>query len=218
MSLGALLWKDARREWRGREAVQAGLVLVLLFAAVDLLSFRSLGSAPGTAAALLWTPLLFGAGAVAGRGLAAEADQGTLDLLRSAPVGIGLHGWSRTILHFLLLLGLGGAAWLALGWLFALPAPAGLALVLLLAAAGLALLATLAAALATQARSREAILPVLLVPAAFPLLQAGLAATTALLSGVPLADARAPLLAMAGYDLLAAGAAWLLWPIVLEGE
>jgi heme exporter protein B len=218
VSLGALLWKDARREWRGREALQAGLVLVLLFAAVDLLSFRSLAGAHATAAALLWTPLVFGAGAVAGRGLAAEADQGTLDLLRSAPVSVGLHGWSRTLLHFVLLLLLGGAAWLVLGWLFALPAPLGLAVVLGLAAVGLAVLATLAAALAVQARARDAILPVLLVPAAFPLLQAGLAATTALLSGASVADARAPLLAMAGYDLLAAGAAWLLWPIVLEGE
>jgi heme exporter protein B len=218
VSFAALLWKDLRREARGKEALQAGIVLLGLFLVLDLFAFPTLQGSPRAAAAALWTPLLYGGAALTGRGFAAEADRGTLDLLRSAPVPLLWHGLSRAAVHALLtaalaLLGLGGV-WL----LFGIAAPWPVVAILLLAAAGIAVAGTATSALAAQARGREVLLPILLIPILAPLLQAGLRATIAGLDGAGLADLRLPLLLMAGYDLVAAGAAILVLPIALEGD
>ncbi|MCA1811297.1 MAG: heme exporter protein CcmB, partial [Halobacteriales archaeon] len=162
--------------------------------------------------------LLYGGAALTGRGFAAEADRGTLDLLRSAPVPLLWHGLSRAAVHALLtaglaLLGLGGV-WL----LFGIAAPLPVVAVLLLAAVGVAVAGTATSALAAQARGREVLLPILLVPVLAPLLQAGLRATIAALDGAALADLQVPLLLMAGYDLVAAGAAMVVLPLALEGD
>ena len=213
--LAALLGKDLRREGRSRQALQAGAVLVALFLVLDLFAFPTLAGQARAAAAALWAPSLYATAALCGRGLAAEADRGTLDLLRAAPVPLGLHGLSRTLVDggIALLLALGTA--LVAGPLLAIPLTPALLGVLALGAAGLAVLGSLAAGIAAQARSRETLLPILLVPAAAPLLHAGIEATARILAGEA---ARVPVLLMSGYLLLAAGAAFLLWPIVLEGD
>ena len=216
MSLRALLWKDLRVEMRGKEGLQAGLVLVALFFLVDLFAFEGLAGEDRAAAVVLWTPLVFATVAALGRGLAAEADRGTLELLRTAPVEPGLHGVSRTLVN-LLLAGLLLAAALGLAALV-FDVPLGWPLVLLLAACavGLAVTGTLAGAIAAQTRAREILLPILLVPVAAPLVQAGVRGTLDALAGATVPGLRVPLLLVLGYDLLLAGAAWFLWPVVLE--
>lgn len=218
MSFAALLWKDARREARGKESVQAALVLAALFLLVDLFAFSSLADQPRMAAAVLWVPLVFAAAALVARGFAAEADKGTLALLRTAPVPVAWHGWSRTVVHLALV---GLIAGLTLGLaaaLFAFQVSAVLAATIALAVPGIAVAGTLASALAAQARMRDALLPVLLVPVLAPLLQAGVEATRLALQGATFPEARPALLLMAAYDLVAVGVAWLLWPVVLEGD
>jgi ABC-type transport system involved in cytochrome c biogenesis permease component len=144
----ALLWKDARRELRQVEGLAAGLVLVLLFLFVDLLAFPSLPQQPAVAAVVLWTPLLFGATAVVARGFASEADLGTLDLARSLPLPLALHGWSRTLLHLVLLALLAALTVGVAAALFALRVPPAMLAVLALAVGGLAIVGTLASAIA----------------------------------------------------------------------
>lgn len=218
MSFAAVLWKDLRLEARGKESLQAALVLVALFLLVDLYAFSTLAGRPDVAAAVLWVPLVFGSGALAARSFAGEADRGTLALLRSAPVPVAWHGWSRTVVHLGLIGLLAAAATALAAGLFATGVPALLVAVLALAVPGLAVVATLASALAAQARLRDALLPVLLVPVLAPLLHAGIDATKTALAGGAAADAQAALWLMAGYDLMALGVAWLLWPVVLEDD
>lgn len=214
----ALIWKDARRELRGKEALQAGIVLVALFFVLDLFAFPTLEGQPRAAAAALWAPLLYATAALVGRGFASEADRGTLELLRAAPVPVAWHGWSRTVLHTALVLLLAGVT-LGLGAaLFAVPLTLALAVPIALAALGLAIVGTLASGLSAQARSRETLLPLLLIPVTAPLLQAGILATLSALAGASLAELRTPLLLLAGYDLAALGIAWLLWPFILEAD
>jgi heme exporter protein B len=218
VTFAALLWKDVRREARGKESLQAALVLAALFLLVDLYAFTSLADQPRTAAAVLWVPLVFAAAALVARGFTGEADKGTLALLRAAPVPLAWHGWSRTLVH-LGLVGLLAAVTLALtAALFALDVSGVLVVAIALAVPGIAIAGTLASALAAQARMRDALLPVLLVPVLAPLLQAGIEATRLGLEGASFAEARPALLLMLAYDLVAAGVAWLLWPVVLDGE
>lgn len=121
-------------------------------------------------------------------------------------------------MHALLAVLLALLAWAGLWLLFGIAVPLAVGAVLLLAAMGIAVAGTLTSALAAQARSREVLLPILLIPVLAPLLQAGLRATIAGLDGATMPDLRLPLLLMVGYDLLAMGAAVLLLPIALEGD
>jgi heme exporter protein B len=218
VSFSALLWKDVRREARGKESVQAALVLVALFLLVDLYAFSSLAGQPRMAAAVLWVPLVFAAAALVSRGFAGEADKGTLALLRSAPVPLAWHGWSRTLVHLALVALLAGVTLALAAGLFAFDVSGVLVAAIALAVPGIAVAGTLASALAAQARMRDALLPILLVPVLAPLLQAGVEATRLGLDGADWATARPALLLMAAYDLVALGVAWLLWPVVLDGE
>lgn len=216
MRLRAMLWKDARREWRGKEAAQAGLVLVGLFYVVFVFGLRDASPDPRVSAIVLWMPILFAAAAVSGRGLATESDRGTMELLRSAPVPLVTHGLSRTLID-LAVGALVSCAALALAWaLLAVPVGGALVAVLTLGLLGIGVVGTLAGGLAAQARARELLLPVLMVPLLSPLLLAGLEGTLrALRDGGELGPV---LLIMAGYDLVMAGLAWIAWPFILEGD
>ncbi len=216
MSLGALVAKDLRRELRGKDAFQAGLVLVLMFLVLDLFVAADLSDQPPLAALVLWSPLLYGAIAATGRSLAAEADRGTLELLRSAPVPLLWHGLSRTFVNALLVFALLAVALASAKAVFLVPVSAPLVAVLALAAVGLTVVGSLTGGLAAQARSRDVLLPILAVPVLVPLLQAGVAGTLAALDGTGLGGLETHLLLLAGYDILALGAAWFLWPAILE--
>ncbi len=214
MSLTAILWKDARREIRSKESLQAGLVLVGLFFILYLFALSDLQD-DRLATIAMWTPILYGTAALAGRGLASEVDRGTLALVQTAPVAAAMHGWSRTLIN-LVLTGVLAAFSLLLGAAgFLLPLSPGIWLTAGLGVIGLAIIGTLAGALASQARAREVLMPILLIPIAAPLLQSGVAATLDILGG---GDGRAGLLLMAGYDIIAFGAAWFLWPFALEAD
>ncbi len=218
MMLRMLLWKDLRRELRGKEGIAAGLVLVALFLTLDLWAFNDLSTQPAAAAVVLWTPIVFATAALVGRGMATEVDRGTMEWLRSLPGSLGLHGLSRTLIDgtMALLIAIFTAGLATLLFDIALSAPVWL--FLLLGIIGLVTVGSLVAGLAAHASAREVLLPILLVPVAAPLLMACVEGTMAALNGGNLSDVRAPLLIAIGYDLVVAGVAWLLWPIVLEGD
>lgn len=210
----ATLAKDARRELRSKEGLQAGIVLVGLFFVLYLFAFTDLqGHRLATLA--LWTPLVYGSAALAGHSLATEADRGTLDILRAMPVPVAWHGISRTLLTLGLLVLLTAFTYAVAIVGFRMPSATGLLPVLALAAIGLSIIGTLAGGLAAQARGRGILMPILVIPLAAPLLQSGVQATQDALAGQ--VDTT-PLLIMAGYDLIVAGLAWILWPFVLEAD
>lgn len=216
MRLGAVLWKDARREWRGKEAAQAGLVLVSLFFVVFVFAYRDAAPDARTATVILWTPILFAAAAVCGRGLATETDRGTLELLRSAPVPLLAHGVARTLVDLLVVALVAAAAVALAALLLAVPVGGALIGMLALGILGIGVVGSLAGGLSAQARARELLLPVLMVPLLAPLLLAGLQGTLLALEG---GSGLLPVLAlMAGYDLIMAGLAWIAWPLILESD
>lgn len=218
MNLRHVVWKDARREMRGKDGIQAGLVLVGLFFVVFVFAQEDVSSDSSFATVVLWLPCVFAAAAVAGRGFAAEVDRGTLDLLRSAPLPLVVHGVSRTLLDLavgsVVLVATVGLATV----LFGIPLDARLVILLGVALLGVILVGSLAGALASQARSRELLLPVLMIPLLSPLLLAGVRATVGLLDRSSVQTWEPALWMIAGYDLVMAGLAWLVWPIVLEGD
>ncbi len=216
--LGHLVWKDIRRELRGKEGLQAGLVLVALFFVVYLLAFRRLDASDPATAIVLWMPVVFATAAVVGRGTGQEIDRGTIELLRSLPVPSVLHGVSRTLVDLGVATVVAATSLLLAGVLFSIPLPSALVAVALLATLGLVVVGALTGALAAQARARELLLPILMVPVLFPLIHTAVGATTEALGGASFSRLAPALGVLAGYDLVAAGVSWLLWPIVLEAD
>lgn len=209
--------KDLVLEVRSRELTLALALFVL--GALVLFHFAVAGTtaahAPRVAAGLLWVAVLLGAVLALDRAFAAERDEGLLDALVLAPVSrpaIWL-GKALTLVAFLLVL---EVVAVPLTWLLFLAGhrhsaagAAGIVAALLLADAGIACVGSLVASLASAARQREVLLPLLFLPVATPLLLLGLGATVAAQDGsgtarylglIALYDAVFALLAWGAYE------------------
>jgi ABC-type transport system involved in cytochrome c biogenesis permease component len=92
----------------------------------------------------------------------------------------------------------------------------GLLLVIGLGSIGLAAVGTLYAGLTVRLRSREVLLPLLLLPVVAPLLLASVSATAVLLAGDPFGELAAWLQLLAGYDLAMLLAGGLTYGLALE--
>jgi len=183
----AIAVKDLRVERRNRAALSAALP----FATTMLLSFGfALGpgrlllvqAAPG----LLWLAGLLAALDLFARSYQAEADGGCLEGLLLSPVDRGaiyLGKAAAVAVQVAVLLAVTGA--LTVG-LFGLPlgrSPALLLATVVLGIVGLAALGSLFGLLTALGRTRQAALPVLVLPLATPVLIAAIRATALLGSG-----------------------------------
>ena len=101
--------------------------------------------------------------------------------------------------------------------LFNLPVfRAGVLLTLLLGTAGYAAVGTLFATMAVNTRAREVMLPILLLPAAVPVLMAAVRATSGFLEALPVADIAYWLRLLAVYDVIIVTASTMLFDFVVE--
>jgi heme exporter protein B len=186
----AILWKDLVSEWRSRDRVVAMLIFSILMAVVfhfalpdqDPEALQAL--TPG----LLWTAYLFAALLGLNRSFALELENDALGGLALAP---GNRGW--------IFLGKAAANWVLISivqvltaGVFAvfyrvdlLPGLAGLASVVGLGTLGICAAGTLLAAMAVRTGFREVLLPVLLLPALFPILAGAVQGSMAAVAGRP---------------------------------
>jgi heme exporter protein B len=214
-----ILTKELRLEFRARElltiTVVFALVIVVLFSfAFDPTAGESRRYGPG----LLWIAFLFAGSLMLNPSFAREQANQTLDALRMAPVSPFAILAGKMLANLIFL----GVAEVILVPVFAvlynisLAGIVGrLALVLLLGTVGLVVTGTVFSAVASHARMRELLLPLLLLPLLAPLLIAAVEATAALFAEQPSLD-RAWLTFLAGFDIVFLTASWLLSDYLLE--
>jgi heme exporter protein B len=179
--------KDLRIELRTRDVLTAMGMFALLIVVVASFSFPTSGEQRETVAAgLLWMAWLFAILLGIGRSLAMEHEEDCLDALVTSPIPRESIYLGKVLANL---------AFVGVTQLFLLPVAVvllqleprtGLPLLLLTVAVGtLALVAvtTLFATMAATTRTREAILPVLVIPVAIPVLVAAVRATEIALSG-----------------------------------
>jgi len=208
-----LLGKELRLELRTRELLGATIVFALV---VEVLFSFAFDPTPADARrigpGLLWIAFLFAGSLMLNPSFAREQSNDTLDALRLAPISSFaiLLGKLFANLTFML------AAELILVPVFSvlynvpLAGIVGrLALVLLLGTLGLVITGTVFSAISAQARMRELLLPLLLLPVLAPLLIASVEATAALFAEDPAID-RTWVAFLAGFDIVFMTAAWLL--------
>jgi heme exporter protein B len=192
-----LLGKELRTEFRSRELLTTTVVFILMVVVLFSFTFdptreESRRFGPG----LLWLAFLFAASLMLQPGFLREQTNDTLSALRlsvSDPFAI------FAVLYNVPLLGV-------------VPQ---LALVLFLGSLGLSVTGTTLSAISAQARMRELLLPLLLLPLLTPLLIASTEATAALFAEDPVLrwDWLAFLIA---FDIIFLTAVWLFGEYLLE--
>ncbi|MCL4258737.1 MAG: heme exporter protein CcmB [Anaerolineales bacterium] len=214
----AIVRKDLAAEWRSRQMVTAMLVFVVLvifiFAFtldIDMLTRRQI------AAGVLWTTFAFAGILGLNRTLATEGERGSLDGLLLAPVERSAIYFGKTLanLFFMLVVEIFTLPLYALFYNMSLAQP-GLWLVLLLGSWCFCSVGTLLAAMAAQARSRELLLPVLLLPMALPVLVASVRASSAFVNGLGMEYASASLNILVVYGLIMPALGFMFFDFIVE--
>ncbi len=214
-----ILAKELRSEFRSRDlllttVVFALLVVVLFSFAFDPTTAESRRFGPG----LLWIAFLFAGSLMLHPSFGREHANDTLYALRMSPIDPFAILLGKMLANFVFLL----FAELLLLPVFAvlynvdlLPVIGRLILVLILGTLGISITGTVFSAVAAQARMRELLLPLLLLPILTPVLIAAAEATVGLLDDPPQL-ARNWVALLAAFDIVFMTASWLLCGHLLE--
>jgi heme exporter protein B len=184
---GRIAAKDLRIELRTRDILRAMGLFALLIVVVASFSFPTASEhREQIAAGLLWMAFLFAVLLGIGRSLAVEHEHDCMDALVISPVPRESIYLGK-VLSNLAFVGTAQLLLLPLSIvLLQLEPGRGVALLLLtvvLATLALVGITTLLSAMAVHTRTREAILPLLVIPVAIPVLIAAVQATRIALSG-----------------------------------
>ena len=216
-----MAWKDLLVERRSKETLNALLffALALLFVfqfALDADRERLAAVLPG----LLWLAFILSGMLGLGRVFLVERENDCWEGLLLAP-GDKSAIYLGKLTGSLALMVTVEAIVLALFALFFNldlgPVLPGLALVILLGTLGFSAIGTLFAAMTAQARARELLFPVLLLPVLVPVLLGTVKATEAVLLQEPLADVAHWLKLLAAADVMYLVAGLLTFDFILEG-
>ena len=214
-----ILRKEIRAEMRTRELLQTTVTFVIIVVVLFSFAFEpSAAEARRYGPGLLWIALLFAGSLMLNPSFAKEQLNDTIYALRMAPVS-PFSIYLGKMLANLLFLAITEAVLLPV---FAVlynvslwPVLGRLILVLFLGTFGMAVTGTVFSAVATQARMREVLLPLLLLPVSVPLLIASVEATAELFSDTPVLD-RTWVAVLVAFDIVFFVAAWLLSDYLLE--
>jgi len=223
----AVVWKDLRIEGRTRQTIS----IMVMFSVATIIMFNfgpgmainiNLDAGRNVSPALLWAVVLLAAILGLNRSLALDREDQVFDAQLIAPISRNAlyAGKVISISLFTLLLDL------ILVVLFTVffNRPFYLPLVLLvltLGTIGYVAAGVLITSMTIQARTREVLLPVLLLPISLPLVLPAAMATTTYINAAMLGEAswaavRAPVLLVAAYDLLMLAVGFLTYRFVVE--
>jgi heme exporter protein B len=223
----AVVWKDLRIEGRTRQTIS----VMVMFSLATIIMFNfalgmavnvNLSAGDDVAPALLWAVILLAAVLGLNRSLALDRENQVFDAMLIAPIPrTALYaGKVISITLFTLIL---DAILVVLFTVF-FNQPYYLPLVLLVVALGTVgyiAAGVLITSMTIQSRTREVLLPVLLLPVSLPLvLPAAMATTTTIASAMrgeaSWALVQAPVLLVAAYDLLMLGVGFATYHFVVE--
>jgi heme exporter protein B len=214
-----LLGKELRTEFRSRELLTTTVVFILTIVVLFSFTFDpSVGESRRFGPGLLWLAFLFAASLMLQPGFLREQNNDTLSALRlsvSDPFAIFLAKLIASAIFLLLTEMLLLPIFAVLYNVHILAVFPQLVLVFFLGSVGVAIPGTAFSAISAQARMRELMLPVLLLPLLTPVLIASTEATAALLAEKP--ELRLDWLGfLAGFDVVFLTALWLFGEYLLE--
>jgi heme exporter protein B len=204
--VAALARKDLKVELRARDTFPAMLLFVLSILVVFRFALPA-DTADDAAYGLLWVAIVFTALLGLARAWVPEQEHGVLDGLVLAPCDRSAIWLGKTIATLAFLLGAQLVALPAFALFFA-PLDATAIAGVLLADIGVCAIGSLLAAMAAASRSRELLLPLLVLPLSIPLVVGGVGAALS-------ADGARFLLFLALYDVVFAVLSWASFEYVV---
>jgi heme exporter protein B len=215
-----LVRKDLLLEWRTRARANA-----LVFFALSTLLLFSFALGPDTtflrraAGGTLWLALLLASVLALGESFRVEQENAALDGLRLAPADARALFLAKALSNTVLLALVGVVILPVLSALASVTPVLGFGRLLVVLALGcLAISApgTVYAAIASHARSRDVLLPLLLFPLLIPAVVAAAKATSLVLEGDPMLQFGSWLGLLAGFNLVYWSLGFALFPRVVE--
>lgn len=214
----AIVVKDLRAEFRSRELVNS----MTLFALLSILIF-SFGleldrlAREEVISGVLWVTVIFASILGLNRSLGMERDQGNLDAMLMAPISRSAIFFGKMLGNFIftLVVGLLLLPLMTVLYNVTLTLPALLA-VLVLGVLGISTIGTLLAAMAVQTRSRETLLPIIMLPIVLPVLLAVVRASGGIIDGTAANDWLPWVQLLAAIDLIYITLCFLLFDYVVE--
>ena len=215
-----LVRKDLLLEWRSRARANA----LVFFSLATLLLF-SFALGPDTtflrraAGGTLWLAILLASVLALGEGFRVEQENAALDGLRLAPADARALFLGKALANAVLLVLLGALILPVLAALAGVTLTLGLGAmgtILVLGSLAIAAPGTLYAAIASQARARDVLLPLLLFPLLIPALVAAAKATSLAFEGDPMLQFQSWLGLLMAFDLVYWSLGFVLFPRVLE--
>jgi len=219
-TVGVLLAKDLLIEWRTRARLNA-----LVFFALSTLLLFSFAVGPDTkvlarnAGGYLWLALLFASVLALGESFRVEQENLTLDGLRLAPADARAIFLSKAVGNTLLLTGLGLLLIPVMVALYGVQVAMGVrpfVTTLVLGCMAISAPGTVYSAIASNARARDVLLPLLLFPLIIPALLAAAKATSLVLQGDPMNQLPSWFGLLTGFNLIYWGLGFVLFPRVIE--
>ncbi|HXF83656.1 MAG TPA: heme exporter protein CcmB [bacterium] len=215
-----LVWKDLILELRSREILTAMTVFAMLVAVMFNFAFSpSAQDARRLLPGMLWITLAFASTLGLSRSFVLERDQQCLEALRLSVLDPGLIYAGKLLSNLLALLVVGALLLPALAVIAGVPLGpqlGPLAAVLALGSVGLVAVGTVFSVMSVSTRSREVLLPILLLPLAAPVLISAVRATLTILAGRPWADILPGVRLLVAFDAIFLTVGYLVFEHLLE--
>lgn len=213
-----VLRKDLLAEFRSRELVSAmalfALLSVLVFSFALQLNLSSRREAVG---GVLWVTVVFAVLLGFSRNSAVEREGGSFEAMLMAPVPRGAVYVGKTLGNFVFAAVVGLVLLPLMTVLYNVPLVQwGAIVALLLGAFGLAITGTLLSIMTVQTRTRETLLPIVMLPVALPLLLAVVSATTGMIQEVETTEWTGWLQLVAVLDVFYIVICYLLFEYIIE--
>jgi heme exporter protein B len=217
-ALSAVVWKDLAAELRSRELISAMLVFALLVILIFNFALELDTKTRATVTSgVLWVTFAFAGTLGLNRSMAMEKDRGCLDGLLLAPVDRSAIYFGKAI---------GNLVFMFIVEIIVLPVYSvlyntnlfqpGLLLVILLGSIGYVAVGTLLSSMAVQTRTRDVLLPILLVPVVIPVFIAAVKASSGFLQGIEMAEIQPWLTLLIVYDVIFTAVAFMVFDFVVE--
>jgi heme exporter protein B len=185
-----ILRKDLRAEFRSRELISSMAVFALL--SIFVFSFAlelNRNARQEAVSGVLWVTVIFASILGLNRSMAMERDQGNLDAMLLSPIERSAIFFGKLVGNFLFSLVVGLILLPLMTILYNIPMlDFWLLIVLIMGTLGFSIVGTLLATMTVQTRSRDSLLPIVMLPVALPVLLAAIRASTGILNGGPFND------------------------------
>ena len=217
-SVGAIIWKDVKTEWRTRENLSAMLVFSLLVILIFNFSLElDLQTRDSLAAGVLWATFIFAGTIGLNRSMAVEKDRGCLDGLLLAPVDRSAIFIGKAVGNLFFMLLVEAIVLPVYSFLYGVQVfQPGFLAVVLLGSIGYVAVGTLLATMVVQTRTRDILLPILLFPLTLPVVIAAVKASQGFIQALPLEDFSSWINILVAYDMIFLAVAIMIFDYILE--